>query len=392
MLGYIRRFSNNRKGMAILLSNRGISRGNDVGLPALQRSWLQRLQRRHVAGSVDLGDNPGMAKGSKAEGKGVAPPVVSTLPPPEPVKPRRKRSLPDDIPRGELPARKRKPAPSAVGAVAKPARKTRAKSAASDTWDAGREAMLAKQAVLERQKADGFAKEFAAPAKRARKAKAAEPVVERRLEPMPHGGALKRSTADKPDPREKAPTKTGAPVEPVKRVRVGMTDDIFSVIIGEIAEGVTLRQICRRETMPSKSAFYLYLEGDDLDGEEPSSPDIRGGRFARYARARKLGYDALAEESMEIADDGTNDWVEREKEDGRLDVEVDRDHIQRSKLRIETRLKLLAVWDPKRYGQMIKVGDPDAKPIDNGGKSASDIAIGMAKLIAAAQREQGAEA
>lgn len=335
-----------------------------------------------------------MAKGGKDQGKGDAPPVVSTLPPPEPVKPRRKRAIPDDIPRGALPAPKRKVAQAKAAPVEKPARAPRAKR--EPEWDSEREAMLAKQAVLERQKTEGFAKEFTAPPKRKRRAKAeasAAETVERRLEPMPHGGALKRSTAEKPDPREKEPVKTGAPVVEAPRKRPPMDAELFALILGEIAEGIPLRQICRRHDMPSKDAMYRYLEGDDLDGEDPASPDIRSRRLARYARARKLGYDALAEESLEIADDATNDWVEREKEDGRLDVEVDRDHIQRSKLRIETRLKLLAVWDPKRYGSMIKVGDPDAKPIDQGGKSASDIAIGMAKLLAAAQREaQGSEA
>lgn len=335
-----------------------------------------------------------MAKGAKSGTKGDAPPVVSTLPPPEPVKAPRKRALPDDIPRGSLPAPKRKVAQAKAPAVQKPARKPRAKSPAAETWDGNREAMLAKQAVLERQKAEGLAKEFTAPARK-RKPRTPPPIgaptvehVERRLEPMPHGGALKRSTLEKPDPRDTAPTKTGAPVEKAEaEPRPPMSDILFRSICLEISEGIPLRQICRRAGSPSKTAFYEYLDGADLDHEDPAAPDVRSGRLARYARARKLGYDALAEESLEIADDGTNDWVEREKEDGRLDVEVDRDHIQRSKLRIETRLKLLAVWDPKRYGAMIKVGDPDAKPLDNGGKSASDIAIGMAKLLAAAQRE-----
>lgn len=349
-----------------------------------------------------------MAKGPKSTTSD-APPVVSTLPPPEVAKPKRKRALPDDIPRGSLPAPKRKVAQAKAASPTKPPRQPRAPKAAESVaetappWDGEREAYLAKQALLERQRkergpieAPEGAVVIPGVSKRKRKASPAAETVERRLEPMPHGGALKRSTAEKPDPRETAPTKTGAPVAKVEpEPRPPMTDVLFRSICLEISEGVPLRQICRRPDMPSKTAFYEWLDGTDLETDDPSAPDVRSGRLARYARARKLGYDALAEESLEIADDGTNDWVEREKEDGRLDVEVDRDHIQRSKLRIETRLKLLAVWDPKRYGNMIKVGDPDAKPLDNGGKSASDIAIGMAKLLAAAKREaeqQGEEA
>jgi hypothetical protein len=355
------------------------------------RHLLQWLQRRHVAKCCDPRDIAGMAKGAKDQGKGDVPPVVSTLPPPEPVKARRKRAIPDDIPRGALPVSKRKAAQAKPAPVAKPKREPRAKSEAADSWDGGREAMLAKQAVLERQKSDGIAREFTAPAKPARKAKAE--TVERRLEPMPHGGALKRSTADKPDPREKEPPK---PSRTERKPRVPMTEDLFRLICMEMAEEHTpLAQICRRDDRPSKSEFFRYKDGDDLKSDDPAAPDIRSARLARYARARKDWLDGLVEESLEIADDATNDWIEREMDSGRIDVSLDRDHVQRSKLRIETRIKLAALLDPVRYGNLLKLGDPQAKPMDQGGKSASDIAIGMAKLLAAAQREikpQGSEA
>lgn len=338
-----------------------------------------------------------MAKGKGSKDKDtLAPPVVSTLPPPDPVKAPRKRAIPDDIPRGSLPAPKRKPK-----VVAKPGKPDLSKQAALEAekarvWDPDAEAAAAREAVAKKARKPLIAPEGAVlvpGARRERKAKVEAEHVERKLEPMPHGGALKRSKLEKPDPRDAAPTKTGAPVDKAKaEPRISMTDLLFRSICLEISEGVPLRQICRRADMPSKTSFYEWLDGTDLDGEDPGAPDIRSGRLARYARARKLGYDALAEESLEIADDGTNDWVEREKEDGRIDVEVDRDHIQRSKLRIETRLKLLAVWDPKRYGSMIKVGDPDGKPLEREGKSASDVAIGIAKLLVAAKREAGVEA
>lgn len=66
----------------------------------------------------------------------------------------------------------------------------------------------------------------------------------------------------------------------------------------------------------------------------------------QFDEARDMGYDAIAADCLEIADDGSRDYMTTT--DGR---EVpDHDHISRSKLRIETRLKLLAKWDPKRYG------------------------------------------
>jgi hypothetical protein len=74
------------------------------------------------------------------------------------------------------------------------------------------------------------------------------------------------------------------------------------------------------------------------------------------ARAREEGFDAIAREALEIADDGRRDYVPLEN--GGL--AVDHDHIARSRLRVDTRLKLLAKWDPKRYGERIQhANDPD---------------------------------
>jgi hypothetical protein len=63
------------------------------------------------------------------------------------------------------------------------------------------------------------------------------------------------------------------------------------------------------------------------------------------ARAREAGWDWLAHDALRIADETANDVVEI---DGKQSVNGE--VIQRSKLRVDTRLKLLAVWDPKRYG------------------------------------------
>lgn len=77
-----------------------------------------------------------------------------------------------------------------------------------------------------------------------------------------------------------------------------------------------------------------------------SEPDIS----VRIARAREDGEDRLAAECLEIADDSTNDYIET-KHGPQLNAE----HVQRSKLRIETRLKLLAKWNPKKYGDRLEL-------------------------------------
>jgi len=68
------------------------------------------------------------------------------------------------------------------------------------------------------------------------------------------------------------------------------------------------------------------------------------------AHARLLGHDTIAIDCLRIADDSSKDLITDDDGNERTNSEV----IQRSKLRVETRLKLLSKWDPKRYGDRIQ--------------------------------------
>jgi hypothetical protein len=118
---------------------------------------------------------------------------------------------------------------------------------------------------------------------------------------------------------------------------------VATKICEQLSEGISLREICRQEGMPPWQTVYSWMERD-------------ASLVEAIARAREIGYDALAEECLKIADDGTNDYVEGER-----GPQLNNEHIQRSKLRIETRLKLLAKWNPKKYGERVQVaGDADS--------------------------------
>ena len=54
------------------------------------------------------------------------------------------------------------------------------------------------------------------------------------------------------------------------------------------------------------------------------------------ARARDAGFDAIAFEALRIADDTTEDPQSR-------------------RVRVDTRLKLLSKWCPKRYGERVEI-------------------------------------
>ena len=70
--------------------------------------------------------------------------------------------------------------------------------------------------------------------------------------------------------------------------------------------------------------------------------------FARaYEYARALGWDRIAVECLEIADDTSDDLVIDAHGVPRPNVEA----VRQAKLRIDTRLRLLAKWDSGRYGK-----------------------------------------
>lgn len=115
------------------------------------------------------------------------------------------------------------------------------------------------------------------------------------------------------------------------------TKQIEDAVLHALSTGQTLTSICE-EVGIHYTTWRSWCRADE-------ALDIA------HARARDEGFDAIAESTLAIADDGRNDFVEKLAEEGDPKAKAyDAEHVQRSKLRIETRLKLLAKWDPKRYG------------------------------------------
>lgn len=145
------------------------------------------------------------------------------------------------------------------------------------------------------------------------------------------------------------------------------TPEIAATICAEVASGKTLREVCRQEGMPSESTVRSWYLDD------------REGFFAQYARARDLQLEVWADETIEIADDGSNDWMTRQNSNGESYEVVNSEHISRSKLRVDQRKWLLSKLKPERYGDRLKVaGDADA-PLHVAHAGAKEI---LAKAIA----------
>lgn len=106
--------------------------------------------------------------------------------------------------------------------------------------------------------------------------------------------------------------------------------------------------------MPHWTRMYDWLSQD---------PDLS----LRVARARESGFDALAEEALEIAN--TPRFGQKKvysfgagEDEGNTTV-TEEDMLGHRKLQIETRLKLLACWNPAKYGNKVAVGGDPGNPI-----------------------------
>jgi len=144
-----------------------------------------------------------------------------------------------------------------------------------------------------------------------------------------------------------------APVAPKKKL--GRPSKYSPELAAEIAQrlstGEPLRKICRDEHMPHWTVMYDWLAKDkDLS--------------LQVARAREAGYEALAEEALEIADERpeVNELIDK-KTGEVLSIDLSSAYISWQKNRIETRLKLLACWSPAKYGNRTVVAGDDKNPL-----------------------------
>jgi len=90
--------------------------------------------------------------------------------------------------------------------------------------------------------------------------------------------------------------------------------------------------------MPAMSTVFLWLATHKEFSEQ----------YELAVQARSAYH---AEELLDIADDGSNDWMERKGDDGSVQGwKENGEAIQRSRLRVDTRKWLLSKLQPKKYG------------------------------------------
>lgn len=123
------------------------------------------------------------------------------------------------------------------------------------------------------------------------------------------------------------------------------TPELAERICLRLAQGDSLRAICRDDDVPTKSTVLLWVVDD------------REGFSDQYARARQAQALDYADELLEIADESNRDTYK--DEDGK--IRTDHEAIQRSKLRVDTRKWVISRILRKVYGDSVALTGADGE-------------------------------
>ncbi len=119
------------------------------------------------------------------------------------------------------------------------------------------------------------------------------------------------------------------------------TKELGDKICKRIAEGESVRSISQDDKMPSGATIYNWL----LDSDKLAF-------LEQYARARNVQAELLFEEILEIADDTTNDTMLVRMGKNEVPME-NREWVNRSKLRVDSRKWYLSKVLPKKFGDKL---------------------------------------
>ena len=104
--------------------------------------------------------------------------------------------------------------------------------------------------------------------------------------------------------------------------------EVIDEVLRRLSDGEPLAVICRSdEKFPHPVVWGRWVDAD---------PELA----IAYARARDVGADAIASHALALIDE----------EPARVEGRVDPGHVQWRRAQVDTRLKLLAKWNPKLYG------------------------------------------
>ena len=141
------------------------------------------------------------------------------------------------------------------------------------------------------------------------------------------------------------------------RAHVTFRAEVVDELLSRFAGGESISKICRDDHMPSRATVYAWIA--DVESKDADIQDF----IRRYQIAARANALSMADDCVDIADDTSNDTriVGREGEEREV---VNNEFINRSRLRVETRMKLMAKRAPAMFGDTLQIGGMENKPIE----------------------------
>jgi len=147
------------------------------------------------------------------------------------------------------------------------------------------------------------------------------------------------------------------------------TDALVEEVLSRLAQGETLAALGRELN------FHPTVWAEWCRNDETLA-------FA-YAQAKEVGYDVIADDVLHIIDAEPERLLEKDAAGNTVAGRLDNASVTWQKNRAEYRMKLLAKWAPKKYGDSstLNLGNKDDKPLAIASETAD-----VTKSIAAAIR------
>ena len=111
---------------------------------------------------------------------------------------------------------------------------------------------------------------------------------------------------------------------------------IINEICERIANGESVRAILKDDNLPAFNTFLIWIGENEAKSKQ-------------YERSMQMRAEVLFEETLEIADDSSND-IEYGENGQRMNTE----YVQRSRLRVDTRKWFLSKLNPKKFGDKLQ--------------------------------------
>jgi hypothetical protein len=151
-----------------------------------------------------------------------------------------------------------------------------------------------------------------------------------------------------------------------------ITPKVMEDVLSRIAQGETLAALGR------ELGFHPQSWADRMRTDEALA--------IAYAHARDVGADVIAEDVLRIIDEEPERIVQIDEDGSKSTSRIDSAAVTWAKNRAEMRLKLLAKWNPKKYGEKTthEVGNKEGETlkVDNGIDTAA-LTLQIAKALRA---------